>query len=255
MSGARTRALHHPAMSLLLNFAHCKPSAVSCRGGRRTRCPNGHTLIALPQQQLLQQPLRHVPSDILSAPRCLDVSCTAQAGSSGAPAGQVTKDLMDSMAANITTALDATAVRVSDVYGDAQHVEIHVVSPAFEGKSAMNRQRMVYKVCMHATLGIGLQGSIYIVSRVQVSLKRTSFTACWHYVVKCRVEASVAMPSCNHLQLAPSSTNKGSGLSAQGSGLTHWTYPPYGRGQPDGHAQGSHACSTCVGGAMNMAHA
>eukprot|EP00955_Chlamydomonas_euryale_P022600 238515-Chlamydomonas_euryale.AAC.1 len=50
------------------------------------------------------------------------------------------------MSANIRTALDATAVSVKDVYGDGRHVTIHVVADAFDGKSTMNRQRMVYKV-------------------------------------------------------------------------------------------------------------
>jgi hypothetical protein len=35
---------------------------------------------------------------------------------------------------------------VADVYGDGRHVNIDVVSAAFEGKSSVARQRMVYKV-------------------------------------------------------------------------------------------------------------
>lgn len=63
-----------------------------------------------------------------------------------APGGQVSSALMDSMSNNIREALEAKQVKVTDVYGDGRHVAIEVVSPQFEGKSAMQRQRMVYKV-------------------------------------------------------------------------------------------------------------
>jgi len=48
--------------------------------------------------------------------------------------------------AKIKEQLEADAVRVVDNSGDGRHVCIDVVSKAFEGKSAVNRQRMVYKV-------------------------------------------------------------------------------------------------------------
>uniref|UniRef100_A0A1D1Y9W2 BolA-like protein 1 n=1 Tax=Anthurium amnicola TaxID=1678845 RepID=A0A1D1Y9W2_9ARAE len=41
--------------------------------------------------------------------------------------------------------LNADIVIVKDAYGDGRHVSIDVVSSAFEGQSAVNRQRMVYK--------------------------------------------------------------------------------------------------------------
>jgi len=47
--------------------------------------------------------------------------------------------------AKIKEQLEADAVRVVDNSGDGRHVCIDVVSKAFEGKSAVNRQRMVYK--------------------------------------------------------------------------------------------------------------
>lgn len=52
---------------------------------------------------------------------------------------------MESMRTKIETALEAKAVRVADVSGDGRHVNIDVVSDAFEGKSSVARQRMVYK--------------------------------------------------------------------------------------------------------------
>ncbi|KAG5219072.1 sufE protein [Salix suchowensis] len=41
--------------------------------------------------------------------------------------------------------LTAESVSVKDAYGDGRHVCIDVISEAFEGQSAVNRQRMVYK--------------------------------------------------------------------------------------------------------------
>ncbi|KAL6320518.1 hypothetical protein AAG906_007597 [Vitis piasezkii] len=41
--------------------------------------------------------------------------------------------------------LNAESVSVKDAYGDGRHVSIDVISSAFEGQSAVNRQRMVYK--------------------------------------------------------------------------------------------------------------
>ncbi|WIA10604.1 hypothetical protein OEZ85_010787 [Tetradesmus obliquus] len=53
--------------------------------------------------------------------------------------------LMEAMQAKIQEALEAERVLVADVYGDGRHVNIDVVSAAFEGKSSVARQRMVYK--------------------------------------------------------------------------------------------------------------
>lgn len=47
--------------------------------------------------------------------------------------------------AQIALALEADSVSVVDESGDGQHVSIAVVSSAFESKSSMERQRMVYK--------------------------------------------------------------------------------------------------------------
>ncbi|KAL0403360.1 UNVERIFIED_CONTAM: protein BOLA4, chloroplastic/mitochondrial [Sesamum radiatum] len=53
--------------------------------------------------------------------------------------------LMESMEKKIKEHLSAESVVVKDAYGDGRHVSIEVVSSAFEGQSAVNRQRMVYK--------------------------------------------------------------------------------------------------------------
>ncbi|KAI3471322.1 hypothetical protein Pfo_027985 [Paulownia fortunei] len=53
--------------------------------------------------------------------------------------------LMESMEKKIKEHLSAESVVVKDAYGDGRHVSIEVISSAFEGQSAVNRQRMVYK--------------------------------------------------------------------------------------------------------------
>lgn len=60
-------------------------------------------------------------------------------------AGSIDSSLMQSMENKIREQLSAESVVVNDAYGDGRHVSIDVVSSAFEGKSAVNRQRMVYK--------------------------------------------------------------------------------------------------------------
>ncbi|XP_057774063.1 protein BOLA4, chloroplastic/mitochondrial-like [Salvia miltiorrhiza] len=53
--------------------------------------------------------------------------------------------LMETMEKKIKEHLSADSVVVKDAYGDGRHVSIEVISSAFEGQSAVNRQRMVYK--------------------------------------------------------------------------------------------------------------
>ncbi|WVY98717.1 hypothetical protein V8G54_030868 [Vigna mungo] len=60
-------------------------------------------------------------------------------------AGSVDLPLIQSMHNKIKEQLNAESVTVKDAYGDGRHVSIDVVSTAFEGQSAVNRQRMVYK--------------------------------------------------------------------------------------------------------------
>ncbi|CAH8271407.1 unnamed protein product [Arabidopsis lyrata] len=60
-------------------------------------------------------------------------------------AGSIDQTLMQSMEQKIKEQLNAESVTVTDMSGDGRHVCINVVSSAFEGQSAVNRQRMVYK--------------------------------------------------------------------------------------------------------------
>ncbi|KAG7035601.1 Protein BOLA4, chloroplastic/mitochondrial [Cucurbita argyrosperma subsp. argyrosperma] len=59
--------------------------------------------------------------------------------------GSIDSPLMQSMENKIKEQLEAQSVSVKDAYGDGRHVSIDVVSSAFEGQTAVNRQRMVYK--------------------------------------------------------------------------------------------------------------
>ncbi|XP_030533115.1 protein BOLA4, chloroplastic/mitochondrial [Rhodamnia argentea] len=60
-------------------------------------------------------------------------------------AGSIDSPLMQSMQNKIKEHLKAESVVVKDAYGDGRHVSIDVIASSFEGQSAVNRQRMVYK--------------------------------------------------------------------------------------------------------------
>uniref|UniRef100_A0A0A9CPU6 BolA-like protein n=1 Tax=Arundo donax TaxID=35708 RepID=A0A0A9CPU6_ARUDO len=66
-------------------------------------------------------------------------------GSAPGAAGPAESPATKALEAKIKEQLEADAVTVIDTSGDGHHVVIDVVSKAFEGKSAVNRQRMVYK--------------------------------------------------------------------------------------------------------------
>ncbi|KAI8565316.1 hypothetical protein RHMOL_Rhmol03G0249400 [Rhododendron molle] len=59
--------------------------------------------------------------------------------------GSIDSPLIQSMEKKIKEDLNAESVTVKDAYGDGRHVMIDVISSSFEGQSAVNRQRMVYK--------------------------------------------------------------------------------------------------------------
>jgi acid stress-induced BolA-like protein IbaG/YrbA len=71
---------------------------------------------------------------------------TAGTPPSWAAAASGTGSLTEQMQDKIREGLGgADEVEVIDVSGDARHVSIRVVSKVFEGKNAINRQRLVYK--------------------------------------------------------------------------------------------------------------
>ena len=63
----------------------------------------------------------------------------------GGEGNDITSALMEQMREKISQGLEARSVDVNDLSGNGRHVSIKVVSQAFEGKSSVNRQRMVYK--------------------------------------------------------------------------------------------------------------
>ncbi|PHU23399.1 Protein BOLA4, chloroplastic/mitochondrial [Capsicum chinense] len=85
--------------------------------------------------------LPHIRSNIeadFAGRRSFSIRATSDTGSFDSP-------LMQSMEKKIKEQLNADRVVVKDAYGDGRHVSIDVISSAFEGQSAVNRQRMVYK--------------------------------------------------------------------------------------------------------------
>ncbi|GAB2300488.1 hypothetical protein Dimus_034533 [Dionaea muscipula] len=75
--------------------------------------------------------------------------------------GSIDSSSMHSMQKKIKEQLNAEIVTVEDAYGDGRHVSIYVVSSAFEGQSAVNRQRMVYKAIWEE-----LQETVHAVDRM-----------------------------------------------------------------------------------------
>ncbi|KAE8723413.1 Protein BOLA4 [Hibiscus syriacus] len=75
--------------------------------------------------------------------------------------GSFDSPLMQSMEKKIKEHLNAESVTVKDASGDGRHVCIDVVSSAFEGQSAVNRQRMVYK-----TIWEELQNTVHAVDQM-----------------------------------------------------------------------------------------
>lgn len=89
------------------------------------------------------RPLTPVPMTTVARMRTRSIPMVHAMSST--PEGQITSELINSMRLKISDALKTDNVQVNDVQGDGRHVEIVVVSKEFEGKTAVNRQRMVYK--------------------------------------------------------------------------------------------------------------
>ncbi|KQK18382.1 protein BOLA4, chloroplastic/mitochondrial [Brachypodium distachyon] len=83
------------------------------------------------------------PSPLSSTTRTRGFSAWASAPG---PPGANESPVAQSLETKIKEQLEADTVTVIDTSGDGRHVCIDVVSKAFEGKSAVSRQRMVYKV-------------------------------------------------------------------------------------------------------------
>ncbi|XAR52070.1 hypothetical protein NMG60_11019962 [Bertholletia excelsa] len=77
----------------------------------------------------------------LDCRRSLSIRATTQVNDPGS----IDSPLIQSMEKKIKEHLNAESVTVKDAYGDGRHVSIDVISSAFEGQSAVSRQRMVYR--------------------------------------------------------------------------------------------------------------
>ncbi|KXZ50001.1 hypothetical protein GPECTOR_18g156 [Gonium pectorale] len=115
-------------------------------------CSTSSTLVAMRPLRVSGArlaPRRHEQRP-LASPVARSIPVSGPGAASPAPlggaAGQVTSELMESMRAKISEALETDKCTVTDVYGDGRHVSIDVVSAQFAGKSSMQRQRMVFKV-------------------------------------------------------------------------------------------------------------
>ncbi|KAL4339716.1 hypothetical protein GQ457_08G005950 [Hibiscus cannabinus] len=87
--------------------------------------------------------------------------------------GSIDSPLIQSMEKKIKEQLNAESVIVKDASGDGRHVCIDVVSSAFDGQSAVNRQRMVYKAIWEE-----LQSTVHAVD--QMTTKTPSEAAASH---------------------------------------------------------------------------
>ncbi|KAL7003844.1 hypothetical protein U1Q18_004987 [Sarracenia purpurea var. burkii] len=73
--------------------------------------------------------------------RSISIGATTQVNDPGS----IDSSLIQPMEKKIKEHLNAESVIVKDAYGDGRHVSIDVIASAFEGQSAVSRQRMVYK--------------------------------------------------------------------------------------------------------------
>mmetsp|Transcript_3314 Transcript_3314/g.7257 ORF Transcript_3314/g.7257 Transcript_3314/m.7257 type:complete len:148 (-) Transcript_3314:261-704(-) len=121
-------------MSLLVKAQCVRPFSSSVPAARVPARPT-----------LVRYATSNASSQRVASPRSLVIRSSSDADKAIAPAGQMSSALMQSMSDKIKEALETDRVVVKDMYGDGRHVSIDVVSDAFEGKNAVQRQRMVYK--------------------------------------------------------------------------------------------------------------
>jgi stress-induced morphogen len=106
---------------------------------------------------------------------------------------QISEVLMASMEEKIKAALETDIVSVKDVYGDNQHVSIEVVSPLFEDKSAVQRQRMVYKVSFSYIM-LPLTLILVMMTLATCACRETQMRhSCRQYGWSCRLLSTLSM--------------------------------------------------------------
>lgn len=100
------------------------------------------------------------------APRSIPVSGPGSSQPVDAQTATISAAIMQAMTQKIGEALETDKVLVQDMHGDGRHVSIDVVSALFDGKNAVQRQRMVYKVrCAASTKharGLSESAEVYV---------------------------------------------------------------------------------------------
>ena len=111
--------------------AGCATRTTRTRATTRLRGRTAHASTA---------PLRHVGRG--AQPRSTQRGLVVVRSASG---NNIQAADMEAMSQKIKAELEAEMVTVQDTSGDGQHVAIDVVAACFEGKTPVQRQRMVYK--------------------------------------------------------------------------------------------------------------
>ncbi|KAL6876481.1 hypothetical protein ACP4OV_013053 [Aristida adscensionis] len=128
--------------------APCSLAVLLVRGlSRSSSSSSVHSIRRSASSALASRPLGSIPTA-----RFTPLSCRPRArrgfsawASAPGPVGSAESPATKALEAKIKEQLEAETVTVVDTSGDGRHVVIDVVSKAFEGKSAVARQRMVYK--------------------------------------------------------------------------------------------------------------
>lgn len=116
-------------------------SSVQPRVPAMVKCYSVSAISYRPMKKLIPQLGSKTEAAFAGLHRTFSIGATSDTGSYGS----FDSPLMQSMQKKIKEQLNADTVVVKDASGDGRHVSIDVISSAFEGQSAVNRQRMVYK--------------------------------------------------------------------------------------------------------------
>jgi len=146
--GRKCSALYEVIFDTCLKFHHQLNSATHQSATHHYQTPPLDSNLRMAAARFFNQAVRQLrplqPTLAASRPKIMRPSLVIRAMSSDG--GQITSELVQRMQTKIQEALQAQRVEVADMAGDGRHVEILVIAKEFEGKSAVNRQRMVYKV-------------------------------------------------------------------------------------------------------------
>ncbi|KAK8947440.1 hypothetical protein KSP39_PZI006598 [Platanthera zijinensis] len=158
-------SLLRPVVNGLVFSSYPSSSAPSPRWIRRISLFSSATIGGPTEEwKLFRLPRSKFPASIpfpLLAGRCVWNLCSSRAYQASDSSASIDSNTMETMENKIKEKLNAIVVIVKDTYGDGRHVSIDVVSAAFEGQSAVNRQRMVYKAIWEE-----LESTVHAVDRM-----------------------------------------------------------------------------------------